>query len=172
MMQVTYTNRFLDFVRFNAYHLPRMTSMQIVVGVLVLMHAWSFGPSLAKMKESVPMKAAVYATTLLLFFAVLLVAQFLFILLSYRPSRNKAFLTEHILTASDDGVVEDTAYGSSSSTWAGITKVGQNRGYIFVYVQENMAHVIPKRAFASEADASRFYDFVQSRVASTKNVGL
>jgi hypothetical protein len=169
-MQVTYTNTFFDLIRFNLYHLPRTVSGQVAAAAFVLLHAWTFGPHIVEMNDHVGMKAAVFTTTLLFLLGVLLVVQFVFILLSYRPSKNKTFLTQHVVSVSDEGLVEETAYGATSSTWAGVPKVGQNRTYIFVYVQQNMAHVIPKVAFPSASDAVTFFEFVRSHVGSVRRV--
>lgn len=164
MMEVRYTNTLGDLLRFNLYHLPRMGTMQVILAGMILLHAWTFGPQVARLDESLSMKVSVFCITLILFIAFLVFLQFLVILFSYRPSKNKGILTEHVIRLADHGVVEETAFGSTTTTWAGIPKVSQNRRYIFVYVEQNMAHIIPKASFPSATDASSFVDAVRSRV--------
>ncbi|HYI10492.1 MAG TPA: YcxB family protein [Thermoanaerobaculia bacterium] len=168
-MQVTYTNTFRDLIRFNLYHQPRMGVIQLIVAALVVFHTWTFGRYVWKLPDSPAVKAILFVGTLLFMLALLAVVQLFTILLSYRPSKNKALLTEHVIRVTDDELIEETAFGSNSTTWAGIPKVGRNRSYVFVYVQQNMAHVIPIRAFASITDASSFFDLVRSRSASARS---
>jgi hypothetical protein len=163
-MEVRYTNTLGDLLRFNLYHLPRTGTMQVILAGVILLHIWTYGPVVARMDEPVSMKVSVFVITLVLSIVFLGFLQFLFVLFSYRPSRNKGLLTEHVIRLADHGVVEETAFGSTSATWAGIPKVGQNRRYIFVYVQQHSAHIIPKKAFPSATDASSFVDVVRSRI--------
>ena len=167
-MEVRYSNTLGDLVRFNLYHLPRMGIMQVMFAGLVVLHTCTFGRDIAKLNESTPMKVGVFLITFVLFFTALIFLQFLLILFSYRPSKNKALLTEHVIRVSDEGLVEETALGSTACTWNGVPNVGQNRRYIFLYVQQNMAHIIPKAAFVTPAAASDFVRFVMSRVAEGK----
>lgn len=164
--EVQYVNTLRDLVRFNVYHLPRMGVMQLLMAGLVAMHAWTFVPLVSELPDPPAAKAFVFISTLIIMLACAVLLQLLFILLSYRPSRNRAILTEHTLQVTETGLVEKTKFNESTFAWTGIPKVAQNRSYIFVYVQQNMAHIIPKRAFATPAEAEHFFQSARNRAAA------
>lgn len=167
-MEVRYTNTFRDLIGFNLYHLPRTGVMQIVFIAAIVLHAWSFGPSVRKLDDSLPMKVSVFLTSLLLVLGALVVIQFLLVLLTYLPSKNKGLLTEHVVRISDDGIVEETAFGTTTSTWSAVPKVGQTRRRIFLYTQQHAAHIIPKRAFPTPDAATQFVEFAQARIGGKR----
>jgi len=78
-----------------------------------------------------------------------------------RPDRGQ--LGWHRLVLTEEGLTESTAVGESRTTWAGVHRVEQNRDYIYIYTAPALAHVVPKRAFASPEQAERFYQLSQAR---------
>jgi hypothetical protein len=76
-----------------------------------------------------------------------------------KPDRGQ--LGRHTIRLLDDGFYESTAVGESRTFWAGIDRVEQDDGYIFVYTAVSAAHVIPKRAFQGN-DAELFYQRVKA----------
>lgn len=70
---------------------------------------------------------------------------------------DKGQLGMHKLVLDEKGVVETTAVGESRTLWAGVDRVEQNGGYIFIYTTPAAAHVIPKRAFENAQQAESFY---------------
>jgi hypothetical protein len=75
--------------------------------------------------------------------------------------QDRGQLGRHRIGLSGQGVHESTAVGESRSSWAGVDRVEQDPSYIFIYTAPHAAHVIPKRAFDSSADADRFYEFAR-----------
>jgi hypothetical protein len=84
-------------------------------------------------------------------------AALLVVLISFVPRLNKGILTTHTLTIDDAGVTEETAVNQSRAKWSGVLRVRQNRSFIFIYLTEYSAHVIPKRAFPAPVDAENFF---------------
>ncbi len=78
-----------------------------------------------------------------------------------KPGRGQ--LGRHKVVLGGDGVVESTAVGKSSTSWAGVDRIEQNPQYIFIYTSRAAAHVIPKRAFRDMQEAERFYQFSKIR---------
>ena len=74
-----------------------------------------------------------------------------------RERPEKGLLGSHRLVLNDGGVVETTAVNESRTSWTGVDRVEQNDGYIFIYVSAATAHVVPKRVFATAAQAEEFY---------------
>jgi YcxB-like protein len=152
-MEVDFTVTLGDLVRYNLYHAwhrPLYWSIIAVgAGVIAIMS---------------PRDAPLIAHVIVFVFSaiVLTVVNFgstaIIALLSYAPSKNRGTLGDHHLLLAPAGITESTKVSTSTWTWAGIPKVAQDRAYIFLYVQQNLAHVIPKRAFKSAAESKEFYD--------------
>src|SRR5687768_10372348 len=109
-----------------------MGAIQLLFAGLVVMHACTFGSQIATLPESPGAKVFIFVFSLLLVLAFVALIQVVFILLSYRPSKNQTILTEHTLRVTDAGLIEETKFNASTFAWPGILKVVQNRRYIFV----------------------------------------
>jgi hypothetical protein len=92
------------------------------------------------------------------------------VLASYVPRLNKGILTDHTITLSPDGFTELTSVNKTESTWGGLSKLGQNQRYIFLFISEHAAHTIPKRAFPSREIAAEFYNYAKEQVRAHKAV--
>ena len=79
---------------------------------------------------------------------------------SYMPSKNRAVLGKHRLTLTAETLTDETPVSQGTWSWAAIPKVSRNSAYVFIYVQQNMAHIVPRRSFPNRTDADRFYQFV------------
>jgi hypothetical protein len=77
-----------------------------------------------------------------------------------KPERGQ--LGTHRIAASGDGLVESTAVGESRISWAGVDRIEQNAGYVFIYTAAAAAHMIPKRAFRDAREAEDFYQRTRS----------
>jgi hypothetical protein len=71
----------------------------------------------------------------------------------------KGQLGKHSVKLDDGGVFETTAVGESRTSWAGVNRVEQSPGYIYIYTTPSAAFIVPKRAFADVRDAEDFYQF-------------
>ncbi|HUP22879.1 MAG TPA: YcxB family protein [Thermoanaerobaculia bacterium] len=161
-MEINFDVRLRDLVAFNLYHAPRHLVNQIVV----LLAMAFFAPEVWRLDY--PLGAKIFV---ILFIGVcaavgLLAATGLFAAISYFPSKNRGVLGAHTVRISPDGVSETTAVNSSTWTWESVPKVAMTRRYVFIYVQQHVAHIIPKRAFESRAAATEF--FRQAREAWSK----
>ena len=65
-------------------------------------------------------------------------------------------LGQHVVTLSADGVRETSAVSESLTKWEGVHSVEANDTYVLIFLTELLVHVIPKRAFATQADADQF----------------
>lgn len=163
-MEIRYTNTLGDLVRFNLYHLSRMGVVQVLIVVLVGIHVSTFGVDILELDQPLAIRIASFVLSLAILFGVLVALELLVLFLSYKPAKNRSILTDHVLRITDDGIVEETPLSSSTVAWSAIPRIAQNSRYLFVYVQQNSAHVVPKRAFPSSADATAFYETVEKRI--------
>jgi hypothetical protein len=84
-------------------------------------------------------------------------------------------LGEHTIKLSDEGITESTSVNEGIYNWDGIRSIEQNERYIFIFLNQTMAHIIPKRAFVDPESASLFLQEVQSRWQSyptTDSIGV
>ena len=153
-MTVDFTNTVFDLVRFNLYHASRRVVNWLIIagGALVLTRtipADTLGVSVvAFFMFSICM-------TVMLFSATVLISG-----VSYWPSKNRGVLGEHRLTVTAETITEETAVSQGTWSWIGVPKVSRSSAYVFIYVQQNMAHIVPARSFSSRAEADRFFQFV------------
>jgi hypothetical protein len=75
----------------------------------------------------------------------------------------KGQLGRHTVKLEETAVVESTAVGEQRISWAGIDRVEHDPDCIYIYTTPMSALVIPKRAFASAADAEEFHNLASAR---------
>ena len=152
--QIDFRNTLFDLVRFNLYHFPRSRVTQVLLAGALLL----FGRD--AMRVDAPLSARI---VMFLILAVGLVVACTAIIIvvavfSYRPKKNKGILSEHHVSLTSEGVVEETPVSTSKWAWSAVPRIARTRSYIYIYVQQNMAHVIPARAFRTDAEAAQFFD--------------
>jgi len=67
-------------------------------------------------------------------------------------------LGTHRIVLTEQELIETTAVAESRRAWTGMDRVEQDDGYVFIYTGPHAAHIVPKRAFADAAGATRFYE--------------
>lgn len=72
--------------------------------------------------------------------------------------RNEGIIGEHSIEISEEGVREITKVNDSLNLWNGITKIKQDNSYIYIYIKEFEAHIIPKKSFKSEEEANSYFN--------------
>jgi hypothetical protein len=82
--------------------------------------------------------------------------------------RKKKVLTEHIIMFFDDYFVEQTAYDRNEHQWKDIKSIVQSKEYIFLYISNSNAHIIPKNIFNDEASISEFVSFAENKIKLAK----
>lgn len=93
---------------------------------------------------------------LLLIIAMVTIVSFL----SAISRRNRTFHTEHTITFDESGLKEATSYNTSTYTWKAIQSVVQTRRHLFLFTAHDSAHVIPRRAVASDEDWRNLHEMV------------
>ena len=75
----------------------------------------------------------------------------------------KGQLGRHTVKLEESAVAESTAVGEQRISWAGIDRIEHDPDYIYIYTTPMAAVVIPRRAFASPADAEEFHNLATAR---------
>lgn len=74
------------------------------------------------------------------------------------PYNKVGLLGEHTIEINEKGVRETTSVNDGFQTWEGIQSVEQDKAYIYIFLDSILAHIIPKIAFNSIAEANEFFN--------------
>lgn len=80
---------------------------------------------------------------------------------SIPKGKNNGILGEHKIQIDQQGIVESTQINESHFLWRGIAKVTQNNQYIFIFINSDRFHAIPKRSFANYGESKKFYELAK-----------
>ena len=84
-------------------------------------------------------------------------------------AKGKGVLGEHTLEITDDGLIETTEYNRSLHRWAGIHKVTESRRFLWIYVTDTLAHIVPRRRPLIEGDLRLFEDQMRTTIKERPN---
>jgi hypothetical protein len=77
--------------------------------------------------------------------------------------RFKGVIGEHELTLTDAGMISKSAISEATRKWNALFRIVSTRNYLFMYVNETSALIVPKRYFASAAEAASFEQTIRER---------
>jgi YcxB-like protein len=170
-MEISYRNSFGDFLRFSLYYILRSKLSLIALG-FVLFAIGRLALDVARgVHFSLPGKIIAFSIVLLGGFGGFLILVLILILISaffsYRAycakwSACKIQVTENSLLA-------ESPVARTEIQWQGIEAIKQTRSLILIYVTKRMAYLVPKRAFANEIDANKFFADLSERWGKYKN---
>jgi hypothetical protein len=164
-MDIEYENSMDDILALNLYHhqqLPaaRRTRMLLQYGppvILVIIFLVQVSITGGSLVSSLPW----------LFFAGIWV---IFVPYSLRRAMKKrvtrmvlenqggGITGRHKLSLKSDAVTDQTGSGKTKTRWADVPKLVVTGSYLYIYISDTSAHIIPKRAFESEAEFKEFVD--------------
>ena len=158
-MRIEYRNKFSDILLFNAVHQFLSLPLQGLCLILVafLFYAASLNSSLGSA-----------AVTALLWYLVLWIFQLLFNVLYLYSRKNGSVLTDHVVEVQSDALLEETKFNKSLFYWPGVVRVISAPGFVGIYVNPHLAHVIPTRAFESEQQRVQFIALVRDKIRAAK----
>jgi len=162
-MTIRYQSTFRDIMAFNFYHHPRTP---VFIGSYVVLIAFTSNTIFQWM---VP-KNVDTALRILTFAVLELIALFcltavfvLSVVLSMVSRKNKTLFAEHTITLGEDSFTEETPYKKTEQKWAIVQKLARTKSYIFIYVAQHEAHIVPRRAFRDDAEWDAFYEYCRQR---------
>ena len=83
--------------------------------------------------------------------------------------KHQGLVGEHTLRLTPEGLEESTAFNTGVHKWAGIHRVDSTTRYLFIYINESMAHIVPKQAFSCVAEAELFEQQVRQLMLQSKS---
>jgi hypothetical protein len=153
-MRLEYRLTFGDYLLFNVVHQFLSLRMQVVYVLLPLVIYFTT----YKRGQAGAIVGA------LLIYLVLWIVQLAFNAFYLYSARNKSLLTTHVVEVQDQAFYEETPFNRAFHYWPGIARVVRRPGFAAVYISASAAHIIPRRAFASDQDVDRFVALVEDRI--------
>jgi hypothetical protein len=165
-MKLSYRNTFRDRLAFAAYHLPRNPLFLLMtIGFFLFVTFESLVPALRESSANQPVIVRGIAFIFVELLLALIIVAFWAVItvLSMISRKNKPMFCEKTITLGDDGYVAESQYGKSETRWTMVQKLARTRRYIFIYLSQDNAVVIPRRAFENSTQWDTFYDLCKQR---------
>jgi hypothetical protein len=80
------------------------------------------------------------------------------------PDHDGAILGQKELEFLEDKIAYKTPNSEGSSAWTSIKKLEESSKAFYLYMDTNMAMLVPKRVFVHKSDEDAFKEFVQSKI--------
>jgi small-conductance mechanosensitive channel len=80
----------------------------------------------------------------------------------FREGKNGDLLGKHVLSMTDEGLVESRSNGQTKLNWSGIISLKEDKQYFYLYNSSVSALILPKRELANEEEVR---NFLNSKVA-------
>jgi YcxB-like protein len=145
-----------DLFKFYIYHYFHSWGFVAVQIVLLAFLSHSFYRALPP-EAPAAAKVIVFGMFFLLGVASLAILFFAGIAVHVLARKNRTITTEHVIILAEDGLREETPFGTTERTWAAVQQLRRSKNYIFVYIAAHQAHLIPRRAFGTQEEWDRFY---------------
>jgi hypothetical protein len=160
-MEITYRNSLLDLIWFNYYLMFRTRRTQILFGLFLVAIGSTVFDMLKYTDYSFWGKVIAEIVILAISFMSLLSLPLITICFQQITSSHQRLLTKNDskLSVSENGVITETAAIRSEIKWAGIVNLKRNKDFIFLFISEKAACLIPVRAFAHNSDADAFFSY-------------
>lgn len=156
-----------DLVRFTIRMVPRVRSNWItwlvvaagIVFYVVLRNGW---PTNSRQWAVLSVAAIVGASAAILVGLLLSLLTILF-----RSNVHNGILGRHEFTFNDQGLVEHTSANETLIKWGGVASVERTSDYIHIFVAPCIAHLIPRRSFATLEHYEEFWNHAQRLVSKS-----
>ena len=154
-MRLEYRLKYGDYLLFNATH--QFLSIKVQV-VYLLVACAMYAMFVAKAGRGPAIVLAVFV------YVVQWLVQVAFTALNLYSRKNKSVLTDHVVEVQDEGLYHETCFVRSVHYWSGVATAVRRAGFAAVYLSSHGAHIIPRRAFASDQQVDQFVALVGERI--------
>jgi len=163
---IRYSLTQMDVFAFNLRALLRNRLIQIIMIGLVAYLVYSGLYTRVPGNQPQPTTAVRITVTIImaasaLFF--LTAVQLLLLFLMIWTKRFKGLIGQHELTLTDAGMISKSANSETTRKWNSLFRIRSTRNYLFLYINETSAIIVPKRYFASPGEASGFEQTIRER---------
>ncbi len=82
--------------------------------------------------------------------------------------KNKGLVGEHVLSITNEGLVEQTEFNQNMHRWNGFHRVAQTRRHMYIYVTETNYYAVPLKRPLLEGDLVEFKKELLAKIQSGK----
>jgi len=75
----------------------------------------------------------------------------------------------HKLSLTPEAIVDKTEYGKIQTPWSDVQRLITTDRYVFIYISDALAHIIPRNTFSSEEKYQEFLDTIKRRCERARN---
>ncbi len=161
-MEVSYKINFWDYFHFNWYTIFHAKISLILVTPVVFSVGW-LALDVAR-RVDISLLGKVLAFLIVLFFGlgtfllVMIVLSLITMPISYLM--RKAKWNAKKILATEDSLLVETWMAKEEIKWPAIEAIKRSQRLILIYVSKSTAVVVPKRSFARELDADKFFVYI------------
>jgi hypothetical protein len=154
-LRIEYDLKFRDYFLFNAVHQFLLVTAQVMfLGLGVLVFIGEF------VERGV---VGAFVAALIVYLAAWLV-QLVANLFILHSRKNRSLLTHHVIELQPDALYEESPFSRAHYYWPGVAEVVVRPGFVAIYLNAHLAHIIPSRAFASAAQRKEFVTFTKAKL--------
>lgn len=146
-MRIRYKNNLSDILNFSLYTYVRSPLMLTLFSIYVILSSFT---NLVDSLEEASIRSVVIGNFILsegISIFVMLGILAIIIFLTVLSKKNKNYYIDKELSISKDGLTQTSEINKSGLKWEGVQKLASTRSYIYLYVNQFSAYIIPKRAF-------------------------
>ena len=163
-MELKFKNTYSDIFSFSFYHLIRSPLNIIINLILFLVFTYTAFDIVSAIDNKIIVKIIVFIFFEIIILLFIYLYLFIISILSMISRKNKPFLAERKMVFNDSQISAESEYGKSEYKWNIIQKLKQNRKYIFIYVSQHSAYIIPKNIFESKNEVLSFLEYIKERI--------
>ena len=160
-MTITYRNGFRDWLAFQVYCAPRNPIIILTsVGFFLFTTFEVVLPAMHGTPAGVPLAACVIGFIIVELLLIAFILAFLAavtILPMIFPA-NKLLYCQRTLKTGDDTFFTESEYSRSETKWSVVRKLVRTRSYVYLFLGQHNALVVPRRAFEKEEQWHAFYE--------------
>jgi hypothetical protein len=165
-MKASYRVKFLDIILFNVYHWSRSPIMLVItligIGTISILN-WQ---TVFKGSDEILLIVRIFTFAILetLIIAGYFIVLLLTIIFTNISKMNKTVLTDCVITLGTDIISTESKFVRAEYKWDAIQRLIRTRSYIFLYVMQHGALIVPKRAFQSNEALEKFWLECNARI--------
>jgi len=166
-MTIRFTNTRRDLIVAQLHLLRRNRGLRVILILLTCVLLYSSFTHSGDQDKTIAFKLIHALVSLVFALGIGIIAGMSVAALNVLLSKGKGVFGEHTLTILDEGLEEKTTYNRTVSAWSAMPPVWSTSGYHFLFINDQMAHLVPRKRPLLNGDREAFVAAVQARIAAS-----
>ncbi|NOZ47469.1 MAG: YcxB family protein [Chlorobi bacterium] len=153
-----------DYINFNKYYYLKKAIKKRIIVVIIM----AFGlPLIMNIGSSFYLFNYLYNVLLagIIFGVIYLLLGYLLMNRTGKlPSDNGSILGERRFIITDEGLIEESNTHRSIQDWKGVKSIEENHNYLFIFVDNIAAYILPKRYFRTKEKYTEFVNEINKKM--------